>query len=133
MFTETKNTKQQGSVGLGLAIAHYASRGFIVSIPLNDSQDYDLIVDKGDTLCKVQVKTCRLVERGQYKVTMSMQGGNRKGSYMGKLGTQFRYDILFVVTGDGARYEIPRQAIAHIKTRLMLPSLYARFALSTPS
>lgn len=43
IFEHCKNTKEQGTIGLGKAIAYFTSRGFVVSIPLNDSQDYDLV------------------------------------------------------------------------------------------
>lgn len=40
--------KEKGNSSLGIAIAYYASNGYTVSIPLNDTQDYDLIVDKNN-------------------------------------------------------------------------------------
>lgn len=124
MFKTAKNTKQQGNVGLGLAMAYYVSHMFTVSVPLNDSQDYDLIVDKDGVLYKVQVKTCGYKVGKNYAVMMSMQGGNRKKNYVGRLGIDFKYDILFAVTADGMMYEIPRQKIAHIRRRLHLPGSY---------
>ena len=48
--------KEKGNYGLGIAIAYFTSHGYIVSIPLNDTQDYDLIVDKNNCIQKVQVK-----------------------------------------------------------------------------
>ena len=59
MFRHAKNTKQQGTVGLGVAIAHYSSLGYVVSVPLIDGQDYDLVVDKDGVLHKVQAD-CRV-------------------------------------------------------------------------
>lgn len=44
--------KEKGNSSLGIAIAYYSSNGYIVSIPLNDTQDYDLIVDKDDVIKK---------------------------------------------------------------------------------
>lgn len=38
--------KEKGNAALGLAIAYFSSNGYTVSIPLNDTQDYDLIVEK---------------------------------------------------------------------------------------
>ena len=38
--------KEKGNSALGIAIAYFSTNGYIVSIPLNDTQDYDLIVDK---------------------------------------------------------------------------------------
>lgn len=49
--------KEKGNSGMGLAIAYFTTNGYIVSIPLNDTQDYDLIVDKNNILKRVQVKS----------------------------------------------------------------------------
>ena len=38
--------KEKGNSALGIAIAYFSTNGYIVSIPLNDTQDYDSIVDK---------------------------------------------------------------------------------------
>ena len=40
------SNKEKGNTGLGIAIAYYSANGYTVSIPLNDTQDYDFIVDK---------------------------------------------------------------------------------------
>ena len=45
--------KEKGNSGLGIAIAYFSSNGYTVSIPLNDTKDYDLIVDKNDVMQKV--------------------------------------------------------------------------------
>ena len=33
-----------------MAIAYFSSNGYVVSIPLNDTQDYDLVIEKEDTI-----------------------------------------------------------------------------------
>ena len=38
--------KQRGNCGLGIAIGYFSTNGYTVSIPLNDTQDYDLLIDK---------------------------------------------------------------------------------------
>ena len=48
--------KEIGNAALSMAIAYFGSNGYIVSIPLNDTQDYDLIVDKNGCVQRVQVK-----------------------------------------------------------------------------
>ena len=48
-------SKEKGNIGLGRAIAFATANNMIVSLPLNDAQDYDIIFDNG-TLLKVQVK-----------------------------------------------------------------------------
>ena len=50
------SNKEKGNTGLGIAIAYYSANGYTVSIPLNDTQDYDFIVDKDNILKKIQVK-----------------------------------------------------------------------------
>lgn len=67
---------KQGNVGL----AYYSKLGYTISIPLTDSQDYDIIVDTGNTLLKVQVKTttCRR-DSGNYQLNLKVSGGNRSG------------------------------------------------------
>ncbi len=54
MKFNAKNSKKQGDIGLGAAIAYFTFKGFTVSIPLTDSQDYDLVVDDGHKLSRIQ-------------------------------------------------------------------------------
>lgn len=41
-----ETNKEKGNSSLGIAIAYFSTNGYTVSIPLNDTQDYDLIVEK---------------------------------------------------------------------------------------
>lgn len=36
--------KEKGNSSLGIAIAYFSINGYTVSIPLNNTQDYDLII-----------------------------------------------------------------------------------------
>lgn len=47
--------KEKGNSALGIAIAYFSTNGYIVSIPLNDTQDYDLIVDKNNKVEKFKL------------------------------------------------------------------------------
>lgn len=38
--------KQKGNCGLAMAISYFVTKGYTTSIPLNDTQDYDLIIEK---------------------------------------------------------------------------------------
>ena len=72
--------KQKGNTSLAIAIAYYVSNGYTISVPLNDTQDYDLIIDKANHLKKVQVKStsCK-TKYGTYQVSLKSCGGsNRK-------------------------------------------------------
>lgn len=44
------SNKEKGNSGLGMEIAYFSSNGYVVSIPLNDTQDYDLVIEKEDTI-----------------------------------------------------------------------------------
>ena len=47
----TLNTnKEKGRACLSVAIAYFGSNGYTLSIPLNDTQDYDLVVDKDNLI-----------------------------------------------------------------------------------
>ena len=41
-----QNNKDKGRAGLSLAIAYFGTNGYTVCLPINDTQWYDLIVEK---------------------------------------------------------------------------------------
>lgn len=85
LFDSCSNTKMQGNIGLGTAIAYFTRNHYTISVPLNDSQDYDLIVDDGVKLYKVQIKTTRVrTKRNRYQVNLRVCGGNSKKNYVHK-------------------------------------------------
>lgn len=44
--------KDKGRAGISAAIAYYGMNGYTVSIPLNDTQDYDLVIEKDNIFKK---------------------------------------------------------------------------------
>lgn len=106
------NTVDQGSVGLGMAIAHFVSKGYVVSLPLNDNQPYDLIVDYDNALKKVSVKTTRFKVKGQspYTVELKSNRPNRTGNKVKKFDGKV-VDLLFVLTESGDKYLVPAAAV----------------------
>lgn len=105
-----KNTKKQGDVGLGSAIGYFVTKGYTVSVPLTDSQSYDLIVDDG-VLNRVQVKTTSFKIRNSFYVSLSVKGGNRSGAGKIKDFDKEKVEAVFILTSDGERYYIPTTAI----------------------
>jgi hypothetical protein len=106
-----KNTKVQGDAGLGAAIAYFSLLGYTVSIPLSDSQDYDLIVDFNGKLNKVQVKTSNSKQtNGSFRVTLKVSGGNKSRASI-KRFCDNTCDYLFVLLSNGNKYLIPRADI----------------------
>ena len=74
--------KEKGNTALGIAIAYFSSQGNVVSIPLNDTQDYDLIIEESDGLKKIQVKAtgCK-TKYGIYQVALKSCGGTKVITY----------------------------------------------------
>ncbi len=105
-----KNTKKQGDVGLGSAIGFFVTKGYTVSVPLTDSQGYDLIVDDG-LLKRVQVKTTRFKIRNNYYVSMTIKGGNRSGAAKIKSFDKSSIEAIFILVDNGDRYYIPTCAM----------------------
>ena len=94
-----KTNKEKGNTSLGIAIAYYSSNGYTVSIPLNDTQDYDLIVDKDNVLKKVQVKsTACKTKYGNYQVALKSCGGTKGKTYKTLIDTNV--DELFILKED---------------------------------
>ena len=117
IFENCENSHSQGNVGMGRAIAYYTTKGYTVSIPLNDCQEYDLVVEYPDGLKKVQVKTTRTkAPSGKYIVGLRTMSGY-KDKYTYKLG---KYDILFVITELGQTYEYTATQLEGYKNSLTL-------------
>ena len=101
------NTKQFGNVAIGKAINYFLSKGYIVSIPINDSQSYDLIVDFNNNLNKIQVKmTSQKSEYNIFIVDLRSTGGNRSRN-TAKLFDNKSCDYVFVCTTDNQLFLIP--------------------------
>jgi PD-(D/E)XK endonuclease len=102
------NTKQQGDVGVAMAVAYYTREGYVVSFPLTDNARYDLVAEKGGTFFRVQCKTTKYKEKNQYKVHLRTNGGNKTGSTTKWLSSK-EIDKLFVYAFDGTWWEFPPQ------------------------
>ena len=50
------DNKEKGRIGLIKAISYFGLKGYTINIPLNDTQWYDLIVEKDGILKTVQCK-----------------------------------------------------------------------------
>ena len=101
------NTKEKGRAGLSAAIAYFGMNGYTVSIPLNDTQDYDIIAEKDDIFLKVQCKsTGSKAPSGHYRVKLDTWGGANGGTRYSILRDSSA-DLLFVLTDDKTMYSIP--------------------------
>lgn len=125
MLTGFTGHKRQGNVGVGVAISHFVKKDWTVCIPLTDSQGYDLIVEKGGMLRRIQIKTSRAVApSGDYVVAL-------KSSHTKKYARldPNSYDALFVLTNDGREYLIPIDQMEN-RSSINVPGKYARFEVT---
>lgn len=119
------SNKEKGNAGFGIAIAYYSANGYTVSIPLNDTQDYDLVVDKDNILKRVQVKatSCK-TKYNKYQVALKSCGGTKGTMYKTVIDTNI--DEVFIVTDVMDIFIIPIQRIKN-KSTLNLCEKYEEY------
>lgn len=116
MLKDKSNSRKQGDVGLGSAIAWFTQEEYTVCVPLTDNQDYDLVVEKDCGLKKVQVKTtfCKS-KHGIYKVNLRVFGGNQSRQSIKKFD-KTKVDFIYALTEEGQRYLIPTKSLDNINS-----------------
>lgn len=123
-----KTNKEKENSGLGIAIAYYSSKGYTVAIPLNDTQDYDLVVDKDEKLYKVQVKaTACKTKYNKYQVALKSCGGTNGKTYKTVIDTNI--DEIFIVTDTMEMFLIPIEEIKN-KSTLNLCQKYEKYRVA---
>lgn len=93
-----RTTQRKGDTAVTQAIATFTKMGFDVSLPVTESAPYDLIVDIGKILKRVQVRFM-----GSREVDLRRVHSNSKG-YVVKKITGTPYDWLYVLNKDGTEY-----------------------------
>lgn len=118
------NTKMQGDIGVGKAIAYFLSKGIAVSYPLTDTKRYDLIVDIKSKLHRVQVKTTKH-KRNYFEVEIRTLGGNQSFSTVKKFDPS-AVDLLFIWCTDGTQYLIPTIELV-ARSKITLSPKYKKY------
>lgn len=128
IFENCKNSKKQGDLGLGRAIGWLCEQGYTVSLPLTDSQDYDLIVDIDNILNRVQVKTTSYKSKyGVFGVNLSVKGGNRSFNTIKKFD-KTKVEYVFVLTSNNEMYFISTKDI-NAKNVLYVGKQYDKYKI----
>ena len=122
-----KTNKEKGRAGLAMGIAYFGSNGYNISIPLNDTQDYDLVVEKDNTFQKVQCKSTSRMNKNKlfYIVKLESYGGLNGGTYYGTVKDSSA-DLLFILTENKDMYLIPINIIVQNRT-LTLTNDYDKY------
>ena len=95
-----RSTQRKGDIATARAISRFTSMGYDVAIPLTESAAYDLVVDDGTVLARVQ---CKYVGGDRRQVDLRRIHSNSTG-YVVKRTTADSYDWLFVLDGSGEEY-----------------------------
>ena len=125
MFEKAINSNRRGNIGMGYAIAKLTELGYNISIPVTDSQDYDLIADLEGVLLKVQVKTTSYKDKKSeyYMVALRTKTYNKLKSF-----TDSDCDLLFVLTESGQMYLIPKNEIK-VRNGLTLTTEFDKYSV----
>lgn len=96
----SRATQRKGDLAVATAVRTFTALGYDVALLLTESAPYDLIVDTGQGLKRVQVKFSNSKEVGLRNTHC-----NTKGVVVKKTLPN-AYDWLFVLMGDGREYLI---------------------------
>ena len=97
-----RNNKDKGRAGLSLAITYFGCNGYTVCLPINDTQWYDLIVEKDGIIQTVQ---CKFTSSADGAVDLRSTGGTNGGVYDHSLN--YPIDLLFCANEKGNLFLIP--------------------------
>lgn len=71
------NTKSIGELGVARTLSRLLESGYAVSLPFGDNLRYDLVVDDGQRLMRVQCKTGRLDDKGSIAFPVCSSANHR--------------------------------------------------------
>ena len=99
---DMRTTQRKGDIAVAQAVATFTKMGCDVSIPFTESAAYDLVVDDGQALRRVQCKYCG---EARLQVDLRQIHSNSTG-YIVRLVPEGAYDWLYVLGADGSEYLI---------------------------
>jgi hypothetical protein len=99
-----ESNKDRGRMGLAMGIAYYSSQGYTISLPLNDTQWYDFIIEKDGIFQTVQ---CKATGSKKNNIDFRSTGGTKGAVYHNLINDNL--DYLFCLNQDGIMYSIPFQ------------------------
>lgn len=97
-----ETNKDKGRAGLALGIAYFGANGYVVNIPLNDTQWYDFVVEKDGQFLTVQ---CKATGSENNVISLRSSGGTKGTPYDNVL--EHPVDLLFCLDKDANMYVIP--------------------------
>jgi hypothetical protein len=106
------SSKQRGELAEMMFMVKATQKGFATAKPYGDSRRYDFIVDTGNRLWRVQVKSSNAKQYGSYMVNLQR---NANGEVIAYDPSEIDFAVAYVMPCD-AWFVIPVEAIAGRKT-----------------
>lgn len=97
-----ETNKDKGRAGMALGIAYFGANGYTVSIPLNDTQWYDFVIEKDGVFQTVQ---CKATGTENNVINMKSTGGSARKVYDSVLNHNI--DYLFCLDSACNMFVIP--------------------------
>ena len=97
------NRKQIGRIGLSMAINYFTCQGYTISLPMNDTQWYDLVIEKDG---KFQTVQCKATQTENSEISLRNTGGTN-GSVYDNVTNHSELDYLFCVNKNLDMWCIP--------------------------
>lgn len=101
-----ETNRDKGHAGIALAIAYFGANGYTVSVPLNDTQWYDLIIEKDGVFETVQ---CKATGSKTGAINLNSAGGTKGAVYDSVLNHNTTW--LFCIDEDKHLFKIPLQDV----------------------
>ena len=95
--------KEKGRIGFSMAINYFTLNGYTISLPLNDTQWYDMVVEKNNIFQTVQ---CKCTTTEDDCISLKSCGGT-KGVCYDNIINHPELDYLFCVNKDLNCWLIP--------------------------
>lgn len=120
------DSSKQGNLGLADSIKWFIAEGYKVSLPISDTQYYDLLVEKDNLIYKIQVKTTKSIrkrdgKKGYFRISLSR--GKSLSDHL---------DFVYVLTSNNERYLIPKKDIKSKKDKIILYPKFDKYKVSEP-
>ena len=107
------NRKELGIIGLSMAINYFTFKRYTISITMNDTHWYDLVIEKENKFFTVQ---CKATATKDKTIDFRSTGGT-KGSVYDNLLNHPELDFLFCVDNELNMWNIPIKDIINAENR----------------
>lgn len=114
-------TLQKGLITELQSILFFVEKGFLVSIPYGNAGRYDLLVDNGQRIYRIQCKTAHKNENGSYTVNVSNSRMCSNGNVL-KHYTKEQIDYVMTFIDQQAVF-IPVESIENSKSKIFRTEL----------